>query len=143
MSERERSRHVRKPWSRSGARSRRVMEREQSGEQTKLAAQISLKGDASLLKLRKSILPFTLESGTNTTTNTTTVLRPFFPDHPGEPVPEENFWTLWCKGNRGRHTDHPAGRHSIWTNQCPPPPSRHIFYGPDALPAAQPTVSKH
>jgi len=28
----------------------------------------------------------------------TTVLRPFFRDHPGEPVPEENFWTLWCKG---------------------------------------------
>jgi len=25
-----------------------------------------------------------------------TVLRPFFRD-PGEPVPEENFWTLWCK----------------------------------------------
>jgi len=47
------------------------------------------------------------------------------------------------KINRGRHTDHPAGRHSIRTNQCPPPPSPHIFYGPDALPAAQPTVSKH
>jgi len=29
---------------------------------------------------------------------TTTVLRPFFLDHPGQPVPEENFWTLWCKG---------------------------------------------
>jgi len=29
---------------------------------------------------------------------TTTVLRPFFRDHSGEPVPEENFWTLWCKG---------------------------------------------
>jgi len=29
---------------------------------------------------------------------TTTVLRPFFQDHPGKPVPEENFWTLWCKG---------------------------------------------
>jgi len=29
--------------------------------------------------------------------NTTTILRPFFRDHPGEPVPEENFWTLWCK----------------------------------------------
>jgi len=29
---------------------------------------------------------------------TTTVLRPFFWDHPGEPVPEENFWTFWCKG---------------------------------------------
>jgi len=47
------------------------------------------------------------------------------------------------KINRGRHTDHPAGRHSIRTNQCPPPPSPHNFYGPDALPAAQPTVSKH
>ena len=32
------------------------------------------------------------------TTTTTTVLRSFFQDHPGEPVPEENFWTLWCKG---------------------------------------------
>jgi len=30
--------------------------------------------------------------------HTTTVLRPFFRDHPGAPVPEENFWTLWCKG---------------------------------------------
>ena len=29
--------------------------------------------------------------------HTTTVLRPFFQDHPGEPVPEQNFWTLWCK----------------------------------------------
>jgi len=31
------------------------------------------------------------------TTTTTTVLRPFLWNHPGEPVPEENFWTLWCK----------------------------------------------
>jgi len=44
--------------------------------------------------------------------------------------------------NRGRHTDHPAGRHSIRTNQCPPPPSPH-FYRLDALPAAEPTASKH
>jgi len=22
----------------------------------------------------------------------------FFRDHPGKPVPEENFWTSWCKG---------------------------------------------
>jgi len=28
----------------------------------------------------------------------TSVLWPFFRDHPGEPVPEENFWTSWCKG---------------------------------------------
>jgi len=29
--------------------------------------------------------------------HTTTVLRLFFRDHLGEPVPEENL-TLWCKG---------------------------------------------
>jgi len=48
-----------------------------------------------------------------------------FRDHPGEPVPEKNFWTLCCKGRltRGRHTNHLAGCHSIQTNQCPPPPS--------------------
>jgi len=43
--------------------------------------------------------------------------------------------------NRGRHTDHPAGCHSIRTNQCPPLPSPHSFYRPDALPAALPTAS--
>jgi len=58
--------------------------------------------------------------------HTTTVLWPFFRDHPGEPVPKENFWTLWCKGRLTR--DYPAGRHSIRTNQCPLPPSPHITY---------------
>jgi len=29
---------------------------------------------------------------------TTTILRPFFRDHLAEPVPEENFWTIRCKG---------------------------------------------
>jgi len=33
------------------------------------------------------------------------------------------------KINRDRHTDHPAGRHSIRTNQCPPPPSTIFFTG--------------
>jgi len=41
---------------------------------------------------------FILTWNHHTTTTTTTILRPFFQDHPGEPVPEENFWTLWCKG---------------------------------------------
>jgi len=62
---------------------------------------------------------------------TTTVLRPFFWDHLCEPVPEENFWTLWCKGKltEADTLDHPAGRHSIRTNQCPSPPSPHFFTG--------------
>ena len=37
----------------------------------------------------------------NMTTHThthTTFLLPFFRDPPGEPVPEENLWTLWCNG---------------------------------------------
>jgi len=50
-------------------------------------------------------------------------------------VPEESFWTLWCKGRLT--ADHPAGHHSIRTNQCPPPPSP-IFYRPDANPAVPP-----
>jgi len=33
------------------------------------------------------------------------------------------------KINRDRHTDHPAGRHSIPTNQCPPPPSPIFLTG--------------
>ena len=33
-----------------------------------------------------------------TTETTTTILRHFFRDHPVEMVPEENFWTSWCKG---------------------------------------------
>jgi len=43
---------------------------------------------------------------------TTTILRPFFRDRPGELAPEENFM-VQGKINKGRHTDHAAGRHSI------------------------------
>ena len=48
-----------------------------------------------------------------------------FRDHPGEPAPEEKLLDFMVQGkiNRGRHTDHPAGCHSIRTNQCTPPPS--------------------
>jgi len=35
-----------------------------------------------------------LLTGTDHHNSFTALLR----DHPGEPVPEENFWTLWCKG---------------------------------------------
>ena len=78
------------------------------------------------------------------TTTTRTVLWPFFQEHPGELVPEENFWTLWCKGRlteadttiqlgatpsglTSAHLHHPA----------------IFFYKPDALPATRLTVSKH
>ena len=76
---------------------------------------------------------------------TATVLWPFFWDHPGEPVPEENLWTLWCKG-RLTEADTPT----IWLGATPSGLTSahlhhplHIFYRPDALPAAQPTASMH
>jgi len=47
---------------------------------------------------RTNIADDVLEVISMTYHTTTTVLRPFFRDHPGEPVPEENFWILWCKG---------------------------------------------
>ena len=50
----------------------------------------------------------------DTTTTTTTILRPFFQDHLGEPVPEENFWTSLCKG---RLTE--AETPTIWLGATP------------------------
>jgi len=68
-----------------------------------------------------------------------------FWDHPGEPVPEENLWTLWCKG-RLTEADTVTIRlgatlSGLTSVHLYHPP--HIFYRPDALPAAQPTASKH
>jgi len=60
-------------------------------------------------------------------------------------VPEENFWTLWCKGRLTeadiltiRLGATPSGLTSAYLHHSP-----HIFYRLDALPAAQPTASKH
>jgi len=78
-----------------------------------------------------------------TTTTTTTILRPFFQDHPGEPVPDENLWSLWCKG-RLTETHRPSGWAQLHPDYAVPTSTIPLFfYGPDALPAAQPTVSKH
>jgi len=80
----------------------------------------------------------------DTHTHTTTVLRPFFRDYPGEPVPGENFWTLWCKGRlteADTQTIQLGATPSGLTSAHPHHPP--IFYRPDALPATQPTVSKH
>jgi len=41
--------------------------------------------------------------------------------------------------NTGRHTDHPAERHSIRINQCPPPPSPYFLQA--GCPSCRPTNS--
>jgi len=48
-----------------------------------------------------------------------------FPGPPGSAGARRELLVFMVqeKINRGRHTDHPAVRHSIWTKQCPPPPS--------------------
>ena len=70
-------------------------------------------------------------------------LRPFFRDHPGEPVPEENFWTSWCKGSL-TEADTPTIRLGATPSGLTSVHLHHPhFYRPDALPTAQPTVSKH
>jgi len=56
----------------------------------------------------------------------TTILRPFFRDHPSEPVPEENFWTLRCKG---RLTE--ADTQTIWLGATPSRlTSAHLHHPP-------------
>jgi len=67
-----------------------------------------------------------------------------FPGPPGQPEPEENFWTLWCKGRlteTGTQTIQlgttPSGLTSAHLHHPP------FFYSLDTLPAAQPTVSKY
>jgi len=74
--------------------------------------------------------------------HTTTVLRPFFRDHPGEPVPEENFWTSWCKG-RLTEADTPTVRLGATPSGLSSAQLHHspYFHRPDALPAAQPCQS--
>ena len=62
---------------------------------------------------------------------TTTILWPLNPGPPGWAGARRELLDFMVQGkiNRGRHTDHPAGRYSIRTNmQCPPPPSP-IFAG--------------
>jgi len=66
---------------------------------------------------------------------TTAVLWPFFRDHPSEPVPEENFWTLRCKG-RLTEADTPIIRLGATPSGLTSAHLHHppIFYRPDALP---------
>jgi len=70
-----------------------------------------------------------------------------FRDHPGEPVPEENFWTLWCKG-RLTEAETPTIRLGATPSGLTSANLHHplIFYRPDACfycRPAQPTVLVH
>jgi len=111
-----------------------------SKSRLKLAARAVLSADAGLLVL----ISCTIYHCTLQPHHTTTVLRPFFRDHPGERVSEENFWTLWCTG-RLTEANTPTIRLGATASGLTSAHLHHppLFYRPDALPAAQPTVTKH
>ena len=84
------------------------------------------------------------------TTITTTVLyhhhhhnrfTALFPGPPGWAGARKELLDFVVQGkiNRGRHTDHPTGRHSIRANQCPPPPSPIFLQA--GCPSCRPTNS--
>jgi len=65
-----------------------------------------------------------------------------FPGPPGWAGARRELLDFMVQGkmNRGRHTDHPAGRHSIQTNQCSPPRLHHPPYFLQArCPSCRPT----
>jgi len=71
-------------------------------------------------------------------TITTAVLWPFFRDHPGEPVPEENFSTLWCK-ERLTEADTPTIRLGATPSGLTSAHLHHpIFYRPVRMPFLPP-----
>jgi len=63
-------------------------------------------------------------------THTRNHFAALFPGPPGWAGTRRELLDFMVRGkiNRGRHTDHPAGRHSIQTNQCSPPPSPSYFF---------------
>jgi len=66
-----------------------------------------------------------------------------FRDHPNEPVSEEKFWTLWCKGGL-TEADTPTIRLGMTPSGLT---SAHLYHPPflqaGCLFCAQPIVSKH
>jgi len=67
-----------------------------------------------------------------------------FPGPLGWAGARREFWILWCKG-RSTEADIPTIRLGAIPSGLTNAHLHHlrIFYRPDALPAAQPTVSKH
>ena len=132
---------------RAGQRRHRTLDEKNSNQHEPGWAESHRRGssrytEVTLLDVYRRTSIVILSSTTTTHHNRFTA---FFRDHPGEPVPEENFWTLWCKG---RFTE--ADTLTIRLGATPSGlTSAHIhhppvfFCMPDALPAAQPTVSKH
>jgi len=79
-----------------------------------------------------------------TTTTTTTILRPFVRDYPGESVPEGlDFAEADMMGWQWHELNHTQAICTWHQKITTPAPHQSDFYGPVALPDTQPTASKH
>jgi len=89
---------------------RALTARPQSPARGLMVIAASMHGFANFWKF-KSPVTLTLDR----THTHTTILWPFCRDHVGEPVPEENFWTLLCKGRftKALHPDQPVPTSTI------------------------------
>jgi len=76
----------------------------------------------------------------NPTTTIKTVLRPFFRDHPGEPVPEDYLWTLWCNG-RLAEADTPTIRLGATPSRLTSAHLHHPHFLQTGCPSCRPTNS--
>jgi len=81
-----------------------------------------------------------------TTTTTTTFLRPFVRDYPSESVPEGqtilDFAEAEMMGWQWHQLNHIQAISTSLQKITMPACHQSDFYGPDALPDTQPTVSK-
>jgi len=94
-----------------------------------LSANLECRSEICCTQLAQNIgPPKNHHLGTIVQHHTTTVLWPFL-GPPGWAGARRELLDVMVQGkiNRGRHTDHPAGHHSMCTNQCPPPPSPHFL----------------
>jgi len=86
-------------------------------------------------------MPQACHMGTGKVTHSQLVLRPFSGTTQVSRCQKKSSPGLYGarEDYRGRHTEHPNGRHSIWTNQRPTSIIPTVFT-PDALPAATLTL---
>jgi len=82
----------------------------------------------------------------HTHTHTHPFNGPCYRDYPGEPVPDRQTNLDFTEARDSEWQWHQLGHMQICTSHqtiTTPAPHHSIFYRPDALPATQPTVSKH
>jgi len=104
-------------------------------QRAKLVRRLHFGGSTLMRQQRVQNSPNITHTHTHTHTHTQSHIHthPFYGTFPGLPwqagIRRNLLMDFMVKGkiNRGRHTDRPAGRHSMRTNRRPPPSSPHFL----------------